>query len=94
MLNPTAAILIIGDEIPSGRTRDSNRHYLSCELTKIGIGIIALGGVLEVLFKGTNIPFWPEVSVVDNIMGILGSLSAEGLVGLVGAFVLYHIIKK
>ena len=64
------------------------------ELTKIGISIIALGVVLEVLFKGANIPFWPEVSVVDNIMGILGSLSAEGLLGLVGAFVLYHIIKK
>ena len=64
------------------------------ELTKIGISIIALGVVLEVLFKGADIPFWPEVSVVDNIMGILGSLSAEGLLGLVGAFVLYHIIKK
>tara|TARA_B110000211_G_scaffold166235_1_gene187678 strand:- start:1394 stop:1624 length:231 start_codon:yes stop_codon:yes gene_type:complete len=64
------------------------------ELTKIGISIIALGVVLEVLFSGMNIPFWPEVSVVDNIMGLLGSLSAEGLLGLVGAFVLYHIIKK
>ena len=64
------------------------------ELTKIGISIVALGVVLEVLFKGANIPFWPEVSVVDNLMGILGSLSAEGLLGLVGAFVLYHIIKK
>ena len=64
------------------------------ELKKIGISIVALGVVLEVLFKGANIPFWPEVSVVDNIMGILGSLSAEGLLGLVGAFVLYHIIKK
>jgi len=63
-------------------------------LTEIGISIIALGVVLEVLFKGANIPFWPNVSVVDNIMGILGSLSAEGLLGLVGAFVLYHIIKK
>ena len=39
MLNPTAAILIIGDEILSGRTRDSNMHYLSCELTKIGIDL-------------------------------------------------------
>jgi hypothetical protein len=64
------------------------------DLTKIGISLIALGVVLEVLFKGVNIPFWPEISVVDNIMGILGSLSAEGLLGLVGAFVLYHIIKK
>ena len=64
------------------------------DLTKIGISLIALGVVLEVLFKGVNIPFWPEISVVENIMGILGSLSAEGLLGLVGAFVVYHIIKK
>lgn len=63
-------------------------------LTEIGISIIALGVVLEVLFKGAAIPFWPEVSVVDNIKGILGSLSNEGLLGLVGAFVLYHILKK
>ena len=63
-------------------------------LTEIGISIIALGVVLEVLFKGVVIPFWPNVSVVDNIMAILGSLSAEGLLGLVGAFILYHILKK
>jgi len=39
MSNPSAAILVIGDEILSGRTRDSNLHYLSCELTKIGIDL-------------------------------------------------------
>lgn len=37
MTNPTAAMLVIGDEILSGRTRDSNLHYLACELTKHGI---------------------------------------------------------
>ena len=63
-------------------------------LTEIGVGLIALGVVLEVLFGGANIPFWPNISVVDNIMGILGGLSSEGLLGLVGAFVLYHILKK
>ena len=63
-------------------------------LTQIGISLISLGVVLEVLFGGINIPFWPNISVVGNIMGILGSLSAEGLLGLVGAFVLYHILKK
>ena len=63
-------------------------------LTEIGISIIALGVVLEVLFKGMMIPFWPENSVVENIMGILGGLSSEGLLGLVGAFILYHILKK
>ena len=64
------------------------------QLTEVGVSLIALGVVLEVLFKGAVSPFWPEVSVVDNIMGILGGLSNEGLLGLVGAFVLYHILKK
>ena len=62
-------------------------------LSEIGVSIIALGVVLEVLFKGAQIPFWPEISVVDNIMGILSGLSNEGLLGLVGAFLLYNIVK-
>ncbi|SVD42140.1 uncharacterized protein METZ01_LOCUS394994, partial [marine metagenome] len=41
-------------------------------LAEAGLSIIALGVVLEVLFGGANIPFWPNISVVDNIMGILG----------------------
>lgn len=51
------------------------------QLVEVGTTLIALGVVFEVLFKGMNIPFWPNVSVVDNIMGIIGGLSAEGLVG-------------
>ena len=39
MPNPTAAMLVIGDEILSGRTRDSNTHYLAQELTKQGIDL-------------------------------------------------------
>ncbi|OYU41116.1 MAG: competence/damage-inducible protein A [Pseudorhodobacter sp. PARRP1] len=37
MPNPTAAMLVIGDEILSGRTRDSNLHYVAGALTKHGI---------------------------------------------------------
>ncbi|WP_435256725.1 competence/damage-inducible protein A [Thioclava sp. FR2] len=37
MQNPTAAMLVIGDEILSGRTRDSNMHFLAGELTKHGV---------------------------------------------------------
>lgn len=37
MANPTAAMLVIGDEILSGRTRDSNTQFLASELTKHGI---------------------------------------------------------
>ena len=64
------------------------------QLTKIGLSMISLGVVLEVLFGGVNVPFWKNISVVDNIMGILGNLDAAGLLGLVGAFVLVHLLKK
>ncbi len=37
MTNPTAAMLVIGDEILSGRTRDSNMHFLARHLTERGI---------------------------------------------------------
>jgi molybdenum cofactor synthesis domain-containing protein len=39
MPNPTAAMLVIGDEILSGRTRDANMHYLAGELTRAGIDL-------------------------------------------------------
>ncbi|MDZ4135154.1 MAG: competence/damage-inducible protein A, partial [Paracoccaceae bacterium] len=39
MSNPTAAMLVIGDEILSGRTRDSNMHFLAGELTRHGIAL-------------------------------------------------------
>ena len=39
MTNPTAAMLVIGDEILSGRTRDSNLYYLAGELTRHGINL-------------------------------------------------------
>ena len=39
MTNPTAAMLVIGDEILSGRTRDANMHFLAGELTKHGIDL-------------------------------------------------------
>ncbi|GAA6189676.1 molybdopterin-binding protein [Litorivita sp. NS0012-18] len=37
--NPSAAMLVIGDEILSGRTRDSNMHHLAGELTRAGIDL-------------------------------------------------------
>jgi molybdenum cofactor synthesis domain-containing protein len=35
--NPTAAVLIIGNEILSGRTQDANLNYIAAKLTGIGI---------------------------------------------------------
>lgn len=39
MTNPTAAMLVIGDEILSGRTRDANMHYLAGALSAAGIDL-------------------------------------------------------
>ena len=39
MSNPTAAMLVIGDEILSGRTRDANMHHLAGQLTDTGIDL-------------------------------------------------------
>jgi molybdenum cofactor synthesis domain-containing protein len=39
MANPSAAMLVIGDEILSGRTRDANMHYLAGQLTDAGIDL-------------------------------------------------------
>ncbi|MFK7744801.1 MAG: competence/damage-inducible protein A [Roseobacter sp.] len=39
MANPTAAMLVIGDEILSGRTRDANMYHLAGALTEAGIDL-------------------------------------------------------
>jgi|TARA_B110000263_G_C15203636_1_gene461804 molybdenum cofactor synthesis domain-containing protein len=39
MMNPTASMLVIGDEILSGRTRESNMNFLAIELSKVGIDL-------------------------------------------------------
>ena len=39
MANPTAAILVIGDEILSGRTKDKNIGWIAEKLTELGIAL-------------------------------------------------------
>ena len=52
-------------------------------LADVGVSLIALGIVLEILFNGQGIPFWPNVSVIGNVQGVLAGFSDQGLVGLV-----------
>ena len=33
-------------------------------LADVGVSLIALGIVLEILFNGQGVPFWPNVSVI------------------------------
>ena len=82
------------------KERSSNMEILNkvkswaAALAEVGVSLIALGIVLEVLFNGQNIPFWPNISVVGNITGMITALSAQGLVGLVAVWVLYHIYNR
>ena len=65
-------------------------------ITEVGVSLISLAIVLEILFNGQNIPFWPNISVVDNITGMITALSAQGLVGLVvyGCYIIYTIASR
>ncbi len=57
--NPTACIIIIGNEILSGRTVDTNRDYLCKQLNAIGIDVIESRIIKEVIqiIKDLEIPF-------------------------------------
>ena len=63
-------------------------------IAEAGVSLIGLGIVLEILFNGMNIPFWPEVNVTQNILGLLSNFSDQGLVGLVALAILWHVWNK
>src|SRR5262245_61274917 len=44
----TAGLLIIGNEILSGRTRDSNMHWLAGRLTELGIRLLEVRVVPDI----------------------------------------------
>ena len=63
-------------------------------LAEVGVSILALGIILEVLFKGQSIPFWPNISVIGNVQEVIAGFSDQGLLGLVAVWILYHIYNK
>ena len=63
-------------------------------LTEVAVSLLALGIVLEVLVGGQNVPFWPDIAGISNVQTIIAGFSAQGLVGLVAIWVLYHIYKS
>ena len=63
-------------------------------LAEVGVSLIALGIVLEVLFNGQGIPFWPNINVIGNVQSIIAGFSAQGLVGLVAVGFLFWVFNR
>ena len=61
-------------------------------LTEVGLGLIALGVVLQILF-GAAVPFL-GLDVDGSVIGLVKDLGSEGLVGLVAIWVLWGIYSK
>jgi len=62
-------------------------------LASVGVSIAALMIIAEVLGLG-NIPFFPATSVIDNVAGMLATLGAQGVMGLIALWILYVIWEK
>ena len=73
MSNPTAAMIVIGDEILSGRTRDSNMHHLAGELTRHGITLCEVRVV-------SDIPA-AIVAAVQDLKGTVDHVFTSGGIG-------------
>ena len=73
MSNPRAAMLVIGDEILSGRTRDANMHHLAGELTKVGIDL-----------KEVRVVSDDRVAIVDAVRALSSAYDAVFTSGGIG----------
>ena len=62
------------------------------QVTNIGLGLIALGVVLQILF-GAVVPFL-GLDVMGSVVTLVKRLGSEGLVGLVAIWVLWGIYSK
>ena len=71
----------------------NNIKKWSSSIADVAVSLMALSIVLELLGVN-NIPFFPEVNVIANVTGVVKSLGAEGLVGLIAVWVLYSIWNK
>ena len=62
------------------------------QLTELGLGIIALGVVLQVIF-GAAVPFL-GLDIVGSVVALVKQFGSEGLVGLVAVWVLWGIYSQ
>ena len=62
------------------------------EITEIALFLIALGIAFEILF-GSSVPFF-GVGIVGNITTLLTTLGQNGLVGLIGLFIILYLFRR
>ena len=62
-------------------------------LAEVGVSLAALAIIMEVLGMG-DVPFMPEMSVVDNVSAMLASLGSQGVMGLIAIWVLWGIWNR
>ena len=62
------------------------------KLTEAGVSLLALAIVMQIIF-GKAVPFIGG-DVIGNITAIVGSLGAQGLVGLAAVGVIYAIFTR
>ena len=62
------------------------------KLTEAGVALLALAIVAQIIF-GQAVPFVGG-DVIGNITAIVGSLGAQGLVGLAAVGVIYAIFNR
>ena len=62
-------------------------------LAEVGVSIAALAIIMEVLGMG-NVPFMPDMSVIDNVSSMIASLGSQGVIGLIAIWVLWGIWNR
>lgn len=62
------------------------------KITEAGISLLALGIVMQVVF-GKAVPFIGG-DIIGNITGIIGTLGAQGVVGLAAVGIIYAIFTR
>lgn len=73
MARPTAAMIVIGDEILSGRTRDANMHHLAGVLTEAGIDLREVRVVADIEAE--------IVAAVNTLRGTYDHVFTSGGIG-------------
>ncbi len=61
------------------------------KLTEVGLGLIALGLVIGILFGG-DIVFFDQIS--DNLVALIDKLGQNGLVGLIALAIILWLFSK